>query len=83
MNKYYVVDTTEKCSNRYLNYDKKANELELDSPFQTERQQTEFTLDELKMIEDKHGLMIVDSNKWQLEEGGNHDKKYYFSEEYN
>lgn len=62
-----------KCSNRYLNYDKKANELELNSPFQTERQQTEFTLDELKEIEDEHGLMIIDSKKWQLEEGGNHD----------
>ena len=62
-----------KCSNRYLNYDKKANELELNSPFQTERQQTEFTLDELKEIEDEHGLMIIGSNKWQLEEGGNHD----------
>ena len=62
-----------KCSNRYLNYDKKANELELNSPFQTERQQTEFTLDELKEIEDEHGLMIIDGKKWQLEEGGNND----------
>ena len=62
-----------KCSNRYLNYDRLANELELDNQYQTERQQTEFTLDELKEIEDKHELMIIDSKKWQLEEGGNYD----------
>ena len=62
-----------KCSNRYLNYDKLTNELELNSPFQTERQQTEFTLDELKEIECEHGLMIIDGKKWQLEEGGNYD----------
>jgi len=62
-----------KCSNRYLNYDKSTNGIELGSPFQTERQQTEFTLDELKEIEDKHGLMIIGSKKWQLEEGGNND----------
>ena len=62
-----------KCSNRYLNYDKSSNELELGNQFQTERQQTEFTLDELKNIEDKHSLMIIDGKKWQLEEGGNYD----------
>lgn len=62
-----------KCSNRYLNYDKSKNEIELGSQFQTERHQTEFTLDELKEIEDKHGLMVIGSKKWQLEEGGNYD----------
>ena len=62
-----------KCSNRYLNYDRLTNELELDNQYQTERQQTEFTLDELKEIEDKHGLMVIGSKKWQLEEGGNYD----------
>ena len=62
-----------KCSNRYLNYDKSTNELVLDSQYQTERQQTKFTLDELKEIEDEYGLMIIDGKKWQLEERGNHD----------
>lgn len=62
-----------KCSNRYLNYDKATKELELGSQFQTECQQTEFTLDELKEIEYKHSLMIIDGKKWQLEEGGNYD----------
>ena len=81
MKVYNAIYLDTKCSNRYLNYDKVANELELGSQFQTERQQTEFTLDELKEIEDKHSLMIIDSKKWQLEEGGNHDKKYYLVKE--
>ena len=62
-----------KCSNRYLNYDRLTNELDLDSQYQTERHQTEFTLDELKEIEDKHGLIIIDSKKWKVEEGGNYE----------
>ena len=73
MKVYNAIYLDTKCSNRYLNYDKLTNGIELDSQYQTERQQTEFTLDELKMIEDEHGLMIIDSNKWQLEEGGNYD----------
>ena len=73
MKVYNAIYLNTKCSNRYLNYDKVSKELELDSQHQTERQQTEFTLDELKEIEDKHGLMIIDSNKWELEERGNHD----------
>ena len=81
MKVYNAIYLDTKCSNRYLNYDKAANELVLDSRHQTERQQTEFTLDELKEIEDKHDLIIIDSNKWQLEEGGNHDKKYYLVKE--
>ena len=73
MKVFNVIYLDTKCSNRYLNYDKETKELELDSPFQTERHQTEFTLDELKEIEGEHGLMIIDSKKWQLEEGGNND----------
>ena len=73
MTLFNAIYLNTKCSNRYLNYDKLTNGIELDSQFQTERQQTEFTLDELKEIEDKHGLMIIGSNKWQLEERGNHD----------
>jgi len=73
MKVYNAIYLDTKCSNRYLNYDRLANEIELDSRHQTERQQTEFTLDELKEIEDKHGLMIIGGKKWQLEEGGNHD----------
>ena len=73
MKVYNAIYLDTKCSNRYLNYDRLTNELELDNQYQTERQQTEFTLDELKDIEDKHSLMIIDSKKWQLEEGGNCD----------
>lgn len=68
MKVYNAIYLDTKCSNRYLNYDRLTKELELDSQYQTERQQTEFTLDELKEIEDKHGLMIIGSKKWQLEE---------------
>ena len=68
MKVYNAIYLDTECSNRYLNYDKAANELVLDSQYQTERQQTEFTLDELKEIEDERGLVIIDSNKWRLEE---------------
>ena len=73
MKVYNAIYLDTKCSNRYLNYDRLTNELELDNQYQTERQQTEFTLGELKEIEDKHRLTIIDSKKWQLEEGGNYD----------
>ena len=73
MKVYNAIYLDTKCSNRYLNYDRLANELELDNQYQTERQQTEFTLDELKEIEEEHRLMIIGSNKWQLEEGGKND----------
>ena len=73
MKVYNAIYLDTKCSNRYLNYDKETKELELDSQYQTERHQTEFTLDELKEIEVKHSLMIIGSKKWQLEEGGNND----------
>ena len=68
MKVYNAIYLDTKCSNRYLNYDRLANELELDNQYQTERQQTEFTLNELKEIEDENGLIIIDSKKWQLEE---------------
>ena len=68
MKVYNAIYLDTKCSNRYLNYDKATNELELDNQYQTERQQTEFTLNELKEIEDENGLIIIDSKKWQLEE---------------
>ncbi len=73
MKVYNAIYLDTKCSNRYLNYDRLTKELELDSQYQTERQQTEFTLDELKEIEVEHELMIINSNKWKLEEGGNND----------
>ena len=73
MKVYNAIYLDTKCSNRYLNYDRLTNELELDSQFQTERHQTEFTSDELKEIEEEHSLMIIGSNKWQLEEGGKND----------
>lgn len=73
MKVFNAIYLNTKCSNRYLNYDRLTNEIELDSRHQTERHQTEFTLDELKEIEDKHGLIIIDGKKWKLEEGGNYD----------
>lgn len=73
MKVYNAIYLDTKCSNRYLNYDKSTNGIELGSQYQTERHQTKFTLDELTEIEDEHGLMIIGGKKWQLEEGGNHD----------
>ena len=73
MKVYNAIYLDTKCSNRYLNYDRLTNEIGLDSRHQTERQQTEFTLDKLKEIEDEYGLMIIGGKKWKLEEGGNND----------
>lgn len=58
MNEYYVVETTEKCSNRFLN-ERRCGGLEYGSYYETFDCKSQFTLTELERLESQYDVNLL------------------------